>query len=43
VRFAKKSQNARLIPLQGAGHYELIDPRSREWATVQKNILTWDS
>lgn len=43
ARFAKKSQNAKLIPFQGAGHYELIDPRSREWATVQKNILTWDS
>jgi acetyl esterase/lipase len=43
ARFAKKSQNAKLIPLQGAGHFELIDPRSREWVTVQKNILTWDS
>ena len=41
-RFAKKSQNARLAPLKGAGHFELIDPRAREWATVQKNILDWD-
>ena len=42
VRFTKKSQNAKLVPLPGAGHYELIDPRSKEWATVQKNILNWD-
>jgi len=41
-RFAKASQNAKLIPLKGAGHFELIDPRSREWETVQKNILNWD-
>jgi len=41
-RFAKKSLNAKLIPLKGAGHFELIDPRAREWSTVQKNILDWD-
>ena len=41
-RFARKSQNAKLIPLKNAGHFELIDPRSKEWATVQKNILSWD-
>jgi acetyl esterase/lipase len=41
-RFCKKSLNSKLIPLKGAGHFELIDPRSREWATVQKNILDWD-
>jgi fermentation-respiration switch protein FrsA (DUF1100 family) len=41
-RFAKKSLNSKLIPLKGAGHFELIDPRSREWATVQTNILNWD-
>ena len=28
-RFAKKSANAKLIPLKGAGHFELIDPRSK--------------
>lgn len=42
-RFARKSHNAKLIPLKGAGHFELIDPRSKEWAAVQKNILDWDS
>ena len=41
-RFVKKSQNAKLIPLKGAGHFELIDPRAREWETVRKNILDWD-
>ena len=41
-RFAKASTNSKLIPLRGAGHFELIDPRSREWDTVQKNILNWD-
>ena len=41
-RFARKSLNAKLIPLKGAGHFVLIDPRSREWTTVQKNILNWD-
>ena len=41
-RFAKKSLNAKLIPLKGAGHFELIDPRTREWEIVQKNILDWN-
>ncbi len=41
-RFAKASHNAKLVPLQGAGHFELIDPRAREWDTVQKTILNWD-
>ncbi|MBZ5607050.1 MAG: alpha/beta hydrolase [Acidobacteriia bacterium] len=41
-RFAKASRNAKLIALQGAGHFELIDPRTREFETVQKNILNWD-
>ena len=41
-RFAKKSQNAKLAALKGAGHFELIDPRTREWETVRKSILDWD-
>jgi acetyl esterase/lipase len=41
-RFAKKSQNAKLIALKGAGHFELIDPRAREWEMVRKSILDWD-
>jgi len=42
LRFAKASRNAKLVPLQGAGHFELIYPRAREWETVRKNILEWD-
>jgi acetyl esterase/lipase len=41
-RFAKASKNAKLIPLPGAGHFELIDPRAKEWPTIQKNILDWE-
>jgi acetyl esterase/lipase len=37
-RFAKASKNSQLIPLAGAGHFELIDPRSKEWPTVLKHI-----
>ena len=40
-RFAKASHNAKLVPLKGAGHFELIDPRAREWETVQKSIVNW--
>ncbi|HME05430.1 MAG TPA: prolyl oligopeptidase family serine peptidase [Bryobacteraceae bacterium] len=39
--FAAASHNARLVSLPGAGHFELIDPRSKEWMTVQKSILAW--
>jgi acetyl esterase/lipase len=41
-RFAKASGNAKLIPLPGAGHFDLIDPRARVWPTIQKNILEWE-
>ncbi len=40
-RFAKASGNAKLIPLPGAGHFDLMDPQSRVWPTVQKAILEW--
>jgi len=40
-RFARASSNARLVPLQGAGHFEPIDPRNAVWKTVEKNILDW--
>ena len=39
--FARKSRNAKLVKLDGAGHFELIDPRAKEWATVRKNITEW--
>jgi acetyl esterase/lipase len=41
-RFAKASKNAKLVPLPGAGHFDLIDPRAKVWPTIQKNILDWD-
>ena len=40
-RFAKASKNAKLIPLAGVGHFELIDPRAKVWPIIQKNILDW--
>jgi acetyl esterase/lipase len=30
---------ARLVPLPGAGHFEVIDPRSREWPAVEEAVL----
>ena len=40
--FAHTSRNAKLTPLAGAGHFELIDPRTREWQTVQNAITGWN-
>jgi hypothetical protein len=28
-----------LLLLPGAGHFEVIDPRSREWSQVRQTIL----
>jgi len=41
-RFAQASHNAKLIPIQGAGHFEPVDPRARAWKTVEKNFLNWE-
>lgn len=35
----KAGAEARLIPLERAGHFELIDPRTAEWKTVQEAVL----
>ncbi len=35
---AAAGDDARLTELPGAGHFELIDPRSREWAVVQSAV-----
>jgi len=35
---AARGDDARLIELPGAGHFELIDPRSREWTVVESAI-----
>ena len=40
-RFAKASGNSKLIPLKGASHFDLIDPRSSYWPTIQHAILEW--
>jgi acetyl esterase/lipase len=40
--FAKASKNARLIPLPGAGHFQLLDPRTKFWPAIEKNILEWE-
>jgi len=37
-RFAKASKNAELVRLEGAGHFELIDPRAKEWPVVLRNV-----
>ncbi len=41
-RCAKASKNSQLIPLEGAGHFALIDPRTPEWKKVSAAILDWD-
>lgn len=40
-RFAKASKNAKLVAFPGAGHFDLVDPRSKIWPKVQENILDW--
>jgi dipeptidyl aminopeptidase/acylaminoacyl peptidase len=30
--------DCRLIRLPGAGHFEVVDPRAREWAQVERTI-----
>lgn len=37
-RFAKASKNAKLVAIERAGHFELIDPRSSVWPVVLKNM-----
>ena len=40
LRGAKSNakENVRLMMIPGAGHFEIVDPRSGAWATV-KNVL----
>lgn len=40
-RFVERSHNAKLIPLKGARHFDLVDPASAAWAAVQQNVLNW--
>ena len=32
-------ENVRLMMIPGAGHFEIVDPRSDAWATVEKIVL----
>jgi acetyl esterase/lipase len=39
-RYAEAAKGeARLIPLERAGHFELIDPRAAEWSTVRDAVV----
>lgn len=40
-RFVKASKNAQLIPLPGAGHFDVIDPRAAIWPDVLQAITRW--
>jgi acetyl esterase/lipase len=37
-RFVSASKNAKLVPLADANHFDLIDPRSKAWPTVLRNL-----
>jgi pimeloyl-ACP methyl ester carboxylesterase len=39
-RAAELGDPATLVALEGAGHYEVIDPRADEWDAVASAILT---
>jgi acetyl esterase/lipase len=38
-RIGKAKENARLIEINGAGHFDLIDPQSAAWARVQQTVM----
>ncbi len=40
--FARVSKNARLRAIRGAGHFDLIDPRSRAWPVVRESLTEWE-
>jgi pimeloyl-ACP methyl ester carboxylesterase len=42
AHFAQASKNAKLVAVEGAGHFDLIDPRSRAWATVERVTAGWE-
>lgn len=39
IRAASLGDDCRLIRLPGAGHFEAIDPRSKEWSIVEHTII----
>jgi acetyl esterase/lipase len=36
---AKKKEDAHLVEIAGAGHFEVVDPRSGAWAEVEKAVV----
>jgi acetyl esterase/lipase len=40
-QFARASKNATLVTLAGAGHFDLIDPRSSAWPIVLNTLTSW--
>ncbi|MBV9573345.1 MAG: hypothetical protein JOY93_04775, partial [Acidobacteriales bacterium] len=34
-----KKENVQLIEIAAAGHFDLIDPRSQAWTTVEETVL----
>ena len=37
---AKVKEDAKLVMIPDAEHFDIVDPRSRAWAEVQKVVLT---
>ena len=35
----KEKEDARLLEIAGAGHFDLIDPRSQAWKQVEDTVL----
>ena len=38
-RAGKEKEDAHLLAIAGAGHFDLIDPRSRAWAQVEQTVI----
>ncbi|RYZ40510.1 MAG: alpha/beta hydrolase, partial [Myxococcaceae bacterium] len=38
ARGVQQKDPVHLVPLKGAGHFELIDPRSKEWPRVVQAV-----
>jgi len=38
-RSGKEKEDARLLEISGAGHFDLIDPRSQAWRQVESTVL----
>jgi len=35
----KAKEDARLVMIAGAGHFDLVDPRAREWSEVERVVV----